>query len=193
MGDYNSLEITLLDRIGELKDSSLVARKLAPDNRIMCASPKYLQERGAPKRLEELEFHNCLSANAQEGWRLDGPDGQKTIKVKGNIRTNSSEFVREALLSGLGIGLRSTWDIADELKSGKLQFILPEYRGSSAVAVYAVYPCREFMPAKVNVFIEFLAELYGNEPYWERGLDLTKLPADSEGRKEVKRKISAVG
>jgi DNA-binding transcriptional LysR family regulator len=161
-------------RIGELKDSSLVARKLAPDNRIICASPAYLKDRGIPKRLEDLEFHNCLSASAQEGWRLDGPDGQKTIKVKGNIRTNSSEFVREALLSGLGIGLRSTWDIADELKTGRLQVILPEYRGSSAVAIYAVYPCREFMPAKVNVFIEYLAELFGNEPYWERGLDSAK-------------------
>ena len=171
-------------RIGELKDSSLVARKLAPDNRVICAAPKYLKERGTPKRLSDLEFHNCLSASAQEVWRIDGPDGQKSIKVKGNIRTNSSEFVREALLSGLGIGLRSTWDIADEIKNGALQVILPEYRGSAAVGIYAVYPCREFMPAKVNVFIEFLAELFGNEPYWERGLDQAKLAARSDASVE---------
>jgi DNA-binding transcriptional LysR family regulator len=179
-------------RIGELKDSSLVARKLAPDNRVICASPKYLKERGIPKRLEDLEFHNCLSAGAQEGWRLDGPNGQQVIKVKGNIRTNSSEFVREALLAGLGVSLRSTWDVAHELKSGDLQVILPEYRGSSAVSVYAVYPCREFMPAKVNVFIEFLAELFGNEPYWEKGLDVTKQAAarsaqDATTERETKR------
>ena len=176
-------------RIGELKDSSLVARKLASDNRVICAAPKYLKERGLPKRLDDLEFHNCLSAGAQEVWRLDGPDGQKSIKVKGNIRTNSSEFVRESLLAGLGIGLRSTWDIAEEIKTGELQVILPEHRGSSAVAVYAVYPCREFMPAKVNVFIEFLAELFGNEPYWEKGLDMTKLarPVETTAEREAKR------
>jgi DNA-binding transcriptional LysR family regulator len=163
-------------RIGELKDSSLVARKLASDNRVICAAPNYLKERGEPKSLEDLEFHNCLSPRAQESWKLDGPDGEAIVKVRGNIRTNSSEFVREALLSGLGIALRSTWDIANELKSGELQVLLPEYRGSSALGIYAVYPCREFMPAKVNVFIEFLSELFGNEPYWEKGLDLTAKP-----------------
>lgn len=156
-------------RIGELKDSSLVARKLAPSKRVMCASPKYIAERGAPAALADLESHNCLSAGAQDTWRIEGPDGIKHLRVRGNIRTNSSELVREALLAGLGIGLRSTWDISDELESGLLNVVLPEYRGASTVAVYAVYPCREFMPAKVSVFIDFLAELYGNEPYWERG------------------------
>ena len=164
-------------RIGELKDSSLVARKLAPNNRVICASSKYLEERGVPKRLEDLDYHNCLSAGAQESWRLEGPDGAKAIKLKGNIRTNSSEFVRETLMAGLGVALCSTWDVRNELQNGALQIVLPEYRGSAAVAIYAVYPCREFMPAKVNVFIEFLDEMYGNEPYWDRGLDLTRIAA----------------
>ncbi len=97
------------------------------------------------------------------------------MRTNGNVRSNSGEFIREAVLGGLGLGLRSTWDIGQELKSGKLKVVLPQYRGSSNVAVYAVYPCREFMPAKVNVFIEFLAELYGPEPYWDKGLDLAKL------------------
>ncbi len=97
------------------------------------------------------------------------------MRTNGNVRSNSGEFVREALLTGLGLGLRSTWDIGPELKSGALKVVLPQYRGSSNVAIYAVYPCREFMPAKVNVFIEFLAELYGPEPYWDKGLDLAKL------------------
>lgn len=156
-------------RIGELKDSSLVARKLAPSKRVICASPKYIAERGAPRSLDDLDSHNCLSAGAQEAWRIEGPGGGKQLRVRGNIRTNSSELVREALLAGLGVGLHSTWDIAEEIESGALQVVLPEYRGASTVAVYAVYPCREFMPAKVSVFIEFLAELYGSEPYWERG------------------------
>lgn len=161
-------------RIGELQDSSLVQRKLAGDTRVICASPKYLEtaEPGVPTSLADLDFHNCLSAGAQDYWRLEGPDGQHQLRVKGNIRSNSFEFMREALLSGLGLGLRSTWDIGPELKSGGLKVVMPQYRGSSNVAIYAVYPCRDFMPEKVNVFIEYLAALYGPEPYWNEGLDL---------------------
>jgi DNA-binding transcriptional LysR family regulator len=91
------------------------------------------------------------------------------------VRSNTGEFVREAVLAGLGIGLLSTWDIASQLKSGALKVVLPQYRGGSSVAVHAVYPSREFMPAKVNVLIEFLADLYAPEPYWDKGLDLTKM------------------
>ena len=162
-------------RIGELQDSSLVARKLAPDTRVMCAAPSYLEHAGLPKSLADLDNHVCLSAGAQDVWRLEGPDGQRQLRVKGNIRSNSAELIREALLSGLGIGLRGTWEVGKEIADGSLKVILPEWRGSSSVAVYAVYPCREFMPAKVNAFIEFLAELYGVEPYWNKGLDMAKL------------------
>jgi DNA-binding transcriptional LysR family regulator len=160
-------------RIGELQDSSLVQRKLAVDTRVVCGSPKYLEscDQGPPSTLADLDYHNCLSAGAQDYWRLEGTDGQHQLRVKGNIRSNSLEFMREALLSGLGLGLRSTWDIGPELRNGALQVVLPEYRGSSNVAIYAVYPCRDFMPEKVNVFIEYLAGLYGPEPYWNKGLD----------------------
>ncbi len=162
-------------RIGELEDSSLVAKKLAPETRVMCATPAYLKAHGHPQNLAELEGHNCLSAGAQDVWRLQGPDGQHQLRLTGNIRSNSAEFTRQAILAGLGIGLRSTWDIGPELKSGELEVILPEYSGSNNIAIYAVYPSREFMPSKVNVFIDFLAELYGSEPYWEKELDLAKL------------------
>ena len=159
-------------RIGELKDSSLVARKLAPDQRVICAAPKYLEGAGVPISLADLEHHNCLAAGEQEQWRLDGPEGPVVMRAKGNIRSNSGEFVREALLAGLGIGLRSTWDVGAELAKGDLQIVLPQYRGSSNASVYAVYPCRDFMPAKVSVFIDFLADLYGSDPYWDQKLDL---------------------
>lgn len=163
-------------RIGELPDSSLVAKKLSPDNRVICASPAYLEKMGVPTSLSDLEHHNCLSAGAQDFWRLEGPDGSHQLRVKGNIRSNSAELIREALLTGLGLGLRPTWDIGAEVKSGALKVVLPEYRGSHSMAIHAVYPCREFMPTKVNVFIDFLAELYGTEPYWEKGLELPAAP-----------------
>ncbi len=130
---------------------------------------------GTPSRLPALDGRSWLSAVAQEVWRREGPGGQVQVRANGNIRSSSGGRIHAALCSGLGIGLRSTWDIGPELKRGELEAVMPQYRGSSNVAIYAVYPCREFMPAKVNVLIEFLAELYGPEPYWNKGLDLPKV------------------
>ena len=172
-------------RIGELADSSLVARKIATDDRVMCASPKYLQENPAPKTLADLEHHNCLLAGAQDCWRMKDKDGKEhQVRVQGNIRSNSAEFIREALLLGLGLGFRSTWDIAAELERGDLQIVMPDYTGSSHFAVHAVYPCREFLPAKVHAFIDYLNEVYGPEPYWNKSLKRPTSGDPSHGRKE---------
>lgn len=138
--------------------------------RVICAAPDYLEKAGTPKTLADLDAHNCLLAGAQDMWRLDGPDGSHDIRVKGNIRSNSAEFVRTALVQGLGLALRATWDVANELETGALQIVLPEYHGSSKNAIHAVYPCREFMPAKVNAFIEFFAELYEKDRAWHKPL-----------------------
>jgi len=162
-------------RVAELEDSSLVARKLAPNNRVICAAPSYLEKHGVPETLADLAKHNCLAPSAQDVWRLQGPEGPTTIRVNGNIRTNSTEVVREAVLTGLGIALRSTWDVGPELKSGRLKIVLPEYQESPRVAVYAVYPCRQYVPAKLRVFVDFLAAKYGPEPYWNKGLELPHL------------------
>lgn len=162
-------------RIAELEDSSLVAKKLAPSHRVICAAPSYLERCGEPKSLDELTGHNCLAAAAQDVWRLEGPEGPASARANGNIRTNSTEVVREAVLAGMGISLRSTWDIGPELKSGRLQIVLPDYHESPRVAVYAVYPCRQYVPAKLRVFVDFLADRFGPEPYWDKGLDLPRL------------------
>ena len=169
--DIISRGFDLAIRIGELQDSSLVQKKLAVDRRVIVASPKYLERHGAPRSLNDLEFHNCLSAGAQDVWRLQGPTGVHHVRGKGNVRSNSAEFVRAAVVAGIGLGLRSIWDVGPEIGSGELQVVLPEYTGAEAVAIYAVYPCRDFMPAKVNTLIEFLTDLYGSEPYWERSYD----------------------
>lgn len=171
-------------RIGELEDSSLVARRLAPNHRVICATPDYLEKHGEPQSLAELSRFNCLAAASQEVWRLEGPEGAAPVRVTGgSIQTNSSEVVREAVLAGLGIGLRSTWDVGWALKSGKLKIILPQYRASSRVAVHAVYPSRRFLPIKVRVFIDFLSELYSPVPYWDAGLDFAWAPQKNPSRK----------
>ncbi len=167
-------------RIGELEDSSLVARKLAPDDRVICASQSYLEQMGVPVTLADLDDHNCLSAGAQDHWRLEGPEGQFQHRLRGCLRSNSAEFVLEALLAGLGVGLRGTWEVGAEIKSGNLKVILPQYRGSSNVAIYAVYPCREFLPEKVNALIEYLSSLYGMDPYWNKGIHVGELAQNTE-------------
>jgi DNA-binding transcriptional LysR family regulator len=176
-------------RIGELQDSSLVARKLAPDHRVIVAAPAYLEQAGTPSSLDDLATHNCLSAGAQDAWRLEGPEGQRIVRATGNLHSNSSEMTHAALMSGLGLGLRGTWEIAPELRSGSLRVVLPQYRGSSHMAIYAVYPSREFMPAKVSVFIDRLAEIFGGvDPYWNKGLDLGgRAPAAKPGARSAKK------
>jgi DNA-binding transcriptional LysR family regulator len=180
-------------RIGELQDSSLVARKLAADHRVIVASPAYLDRLGTPSGLNDLAMHNCLSSGAQEAWRLEGPDGQHAVRVNGNIHSNSSAMTHAALMAGLGLGLRGTWEVGPELRTGQLKIVLPQYRGSSHTAIYAVYPSREFMPAKVSVFIDMLAEVYGADPYWNKGLDLGgRSPAPKSGARSSRKAIEPV-
>ena len=163
-------------RIAELTDSSLVAKRLAPVYRVLCATPSYLKRHGEPRSIDDLDDHVCLAALQQIPWRLEGPGGPVTVRPSAPLSTNSSEVVREALLSGLGIALRSTWDVGPDLASGRLKVVLPGYQASDRVGVYAIYPTRRFLPAKVRLFIDFLAELYAPTPYWDKGLDRV-LPA----------------
>ncbi|MFN0218867.1 MAG: LysR family transcriptional regulator [Hyphomicrobium sp.] len=163
-------------RIGELEDSSLVARKLANEERLICAAPEYLLRAGAPKTLADLETHNCLLAGAQDAWRLEGAEGPVDVRVKGNLKSNSAELVRNGLMRGLGLALRAKWDIGEELASGDLVVVLPAYKGSSKNAIYALYPCRDFMPAKVNAFLEYFSAAI------ERGVAATR----ADGAAKVK-------
>ncbi|MBH0238220.1 LysR family transcriptional regulator [Methylobrevis albus] len=158
-------------RIAELQDSSLVVRRLAPAHRVLCAAPGYIEQHGMPLDVDELAHHVCLAASHQDPWRLEGPHGPVAVRASGPVQTNSSEVVRELTLAGVGIALRSTWDIGPDLSAGRLQVVLPQYRASRHVGVYAVYPSRRFLPAKVRVFIDYLASLYGPSPYWDHGLD----------------------
>lgn len=162
-------------RVGEPQDSSLVARRIAPDTRILCAAPEYLKKHGAPASLADLETHNCLIADASEIWMLDGPQGEVQFRPRGSVRSNSAEFIRELVLSGVAVGLLSTWDVGAALREGRLRVILPEYRGTAKAGVHAVYPSRDFVPAKVDLFIEFFAAIYGPVPYWEEGASPKKI------------------
>jgi DNA-binding transcriptional LysR family regulator len=164
-------------RIGDLTDSPLIARKLAPMYRILCATPAYLSRCGAPEDLDALAQHHLLATEGEEPWHLEGPHGSRYLKARGRLRTNSSEAMREALLAGLGIALRPAWDVGQDLAAGRLRRVLPAYRSPSHAGLFAVYPSRELMPLKVRHFIDFLCELYGPKPYWERAIAEISDPA----------------
>lgn len=156
-------------RIGELPDSSMVARRLAPVRRVLAAAPTYIERHGRPRSLADLADHVCIPPHSQDIWRLEGPEGAVAYRPQGRLITNSSEVVREAVISGMGIALRSTWDIGPELRDGRLVQVLPQYEGSRNVVLSAIYASRQYLPAKVRVFIDYLATLYGPTPYWEHG------------------------
>ncbi|ASW09873.1 LysR family transcriptional regulator [Rhizobium sp. 11515TR] len=155
-------------RIGELSDSSLIARRLASVRRILCASPDYIATNGAPRSIDDLQRHCCLPSQNGDPWKLVGPRGSFVVRPQAGLVTNSSEVVREAVIAGIGIALRSTWDIGEELRKGRLVRVLPEIEGSHNITVSAVYPTREFLPSKVRAFIDYLARVYGPHPYWDR-------------------------
>jgi DNA-binding transcriptional LysR family regulator len=122
-----------------------------------------------PASIDDLVRHVCLPSHNGEPWKLEGPDGEVIYRPEGPLHSNSSEVLREAVISGMGIALRSTWDIGPELASGKLVRVLPDYSGSRDVGIYAIYSSRQFLPPKIRLFIDFLANLYGPAPYWENG------------------------
>jgi DNA-binding transcriptional LysR family regulator len=159
-------------RIGALEDSLLIAQKLAPVRRVICAAPEYLEKNGEPTSLDDLNNHRVFATALQTPWLLDGPDGSLTFSAGSFIQTNSSEVVRELVISGGGIALRSTWDVSEELVSGRLKVILPQYEGSRRLGIFALQPSRQFVSPKARVFIKFLQRLYGAHPYWEKGLPI---------------------
>jgi DNA-binding transcriptional LysR family regulator len=164
-------------RIGDLADSSLVARVLAPNRRVVCASPAYLKRYGVPRVPADLVHHNCLfvseAGRRQDVWRLLGPSGPETVRVTGTLECNNGEVIHQWALDGLGVALKSTWDVGENLQKGKLKAVFPEHT-PRGVNIYAVYPHRQYVPAKVKLFAEFLQKAYGPVPYWEKGLELER-------------------
>lgn len=155
-------------RNSELKDSTLIARKLASDHRIICASPDYLAKHGEPDSPHDLQQHTCINLMGLENWVFDTPNGQLNIKTTGSLRTDNGEAVRDACVDGLGIALNSTWSVYEHLRRGELVQILKSYPLVSDTAIWAVYPSSRLLAPKVRAFIDYFSEYYGSPPYWEQ-------------------------
>lgn len=174
--DLVAERIDVAIRVAASIEGGLSGHTLARNRRVLCASPAYLAEHGMPLRLKDLARHRLLAADGQLPWRLQGRPNAKDsgpVSIPGTsiLRTNSSEVVRELALAGLGIALRSTWDIGPDLRAGRLRVVLPEHPGAADVSIFAVHATSNYVPASVLRFIEHLRRLYAPTPYWEADLE----------------------
>ncbi|AGW94828.1 LysR family transcriptional regulator [Cupriavidus sp. DF5525] len=169
--DLVSAGFDLAIRIGALDDSTLVARRLANNQRLLCASPDYLRRRGIPQTPQDLARHDCLvlvgSQGRQDIWRLgDGTGGEMAVRVRGRIEANTGELLSDAALAGFGIALHSTWHVCADLRAGRLVQVLADYPVADT-GIYAVMPQRRLVPPRVRAFVDFLAGRFGDNPPWE--------------------------
>jgi DNA-binding transcriptional LysR family regulator len=156
-------------RIARLPSSSLISRRLASTRLMLCASRTYLRRRGAPAHPSELAAHDAVSyslLSMGENWEFEGPDGPVVTHVKPRLRTNSGETCCAAAVRHQGIVLQPSFLVAPWLQSGELVEVLPQFR-SIELGIYAVYPSRRHVTAKVRLMIDFLAAAFRTQD-WPR-------------------------
>lgn len=151
-------------RFGVPPDARVIARYIAPNRRLLCASPAYLAKHGTPKVANDLSRHNCIGIRQGEEaygvWRLAGGRGRnattEAVKIRGNLTTNDGEIAVNWALDGHGILMRAEWDIERYLANGRLVQVLPQYDTPDA-DIHAVYPQRHQLAARVRAFVDFVA------------------------------------
>ena len=151
-------------RFGEPPDARVIARRLAPNRRLLCAAPAYLARHGTPKVPGDLARHNCIGIRQGEQayglWRLSAGKRTQAVRVRGNLSTSDGEIAVNWALDGHGILMRAEWDIARHLKSGRLVPVLPQCHTPEA-DIYAVVPQRHQLTARVRAFVDFMAQSLG--------------------------------
>ena len=154
-------------RFGEPPDARVIARKVAPNRRLLCASPAYLARHGTPRVPADLARHNCLSihhgVDAYGLWRFTQGRREETVKVDGSMSTNDGDIAVAWALDGHGILMRAEWDIAKYLRSGRLRQVLENYQTPPA-DIHAVYPQRHQQTARVRVFVDYLVAAFERRP-----------------------------
>ena len=145
-------------RLGHVHEGNVIKRRIARNRRVLCAAPAYLAQYGTPQTLADLQNHRCIPIRERDQdfgrWELHGPAGVAAIKVSGPLSANNGEIVRQWAIDGHGIILRSTWDVGRDIAVGLLAPVLPQY--FQPADVWAVYPSRLSVSAKVKVCVEFL-------------------------------------
>ncbi|MEM5424564.1 MULTISPECIES: LysR substrate-binding domain-containing protein [Paraburkholderia] len=159
--------VDLAIRFGELPDKRLIARRIMTNRRLLCASPRYLETQGTPATLGDLANHQCIvhrqNDNAYGIWRLERDGEAHAVKVHGMLSSNDGDIVLGWALDGHGILLRSEWDLAKYLESGRLRVVLPEFVQPLA-DLFVYYPNKRNQSARARAFIDFLAERFNRQP-----------------------------
>jgi DNA-binding transcriptional LysR family regulator len=146
-------------RGGNLTDSRLVSRRLALNFRVVCAAPSYLARRGRPGSAEDLQQHDCLMLHRPGHgilpWILQTPEGPRTLRIDASITCDNGDLMRALAVAGHGLAFKSAWDIAADVRAGRLvpllaDVILPEAN------IYAIYPSRCYLPARIRLFVDHL-------------------------------------
>lgn len=158
------LDVTL--RIGELRDSGLIARRIGTTHRVTLASPAYLARHPAPKSPQDLSQHNCLLFNllsSQNQWVYEKNGARHSVRIAGNAQSNNSEAVREMVLTGLGIALSPLWLFYDDLKAGRVVALLQDYTAQS-LPIHAVAAPNRRQSARVKAFVDYMADALAQAP-----------------------------
>jgi len=149
--------------------SNLVARRLAPARWVVVASPEYISRHGVPLSPRDLQDFNCLVYDRPKGadWRFKGKEGETSIKVSGNLRTNVAEGLIDATLGGMGIAALPSFASAPYLNSGQLVELLTDYALPEST-LYAVFLPDRRLPERIRTFVQFLADRFSSEAYWQQ-------------------------
>lgn len=168
--DLKNERVDLAIRIADLKNADLIATKLAANHRVVVGSTEYFKRHGKPLALSDLAKHNCLVTATEEGladgWAFRDGTRNLTVKVGGNLHCNDGEVLTRWAISGHGLAWRSAWEVSEEIDKGRLLEVLPKF-AAPGHDIFAVYPDRKFLPAKVRLFIDFMKKAFGDPPYWE--------------------------
>ncbi|THC39476.1 LysR family transcriptional regulator [Massilia sp. Mn16-1_5] len=158
-------------RFGEQLDSRITARKLADNRRFLCASPAYLAAHGTPAAPRDLHAHSCIVLRESDeiygSWQFRSGARQETVKVRGPLSTNDGEAALSWALDGHGIVLRSEWDAAPYLRSGRLQLVLEEWDAPPA-DIYILFPTKSHLQAKTRAMVDFMLEAFEDRRRSER-------------------------
>jgi DNA-binding transcriptional LysR family regulator len=182
-------------RIGALADSTLVAKRLAPQRRLLVAAPSYLADRRPVAVPSDLEDHDCLQFALQpkQAWYFlphDAPTAEPLeIAVRGRLRTNDSEALLDAVLAGLGIALLPTWLTGEAIIIGRLSPLLPDWETLIAPgpqrSIWGVYPPKKVVSPKVRAFLSFIEARFGKPPYWDHPANAPETTAGAPFRPDT--------
>jgi DNA-binding transcriptional LysR family regulator len=145
-----------------LPDSTLIARRICPVERIACAAPSYLKKHGLPKEPRDLADHNCLIYTLSTSpfeWSFNTPQGHQTVRVDGNIHANNGQLLLDPLRTGAGIALLPAFVVGPDIEAGRLRQILQKFPVNKH-DLYVVYPQNRHLSPKVRVFVDLIAEWF---------------------------------